>query len=230
MNKKALYFLGGFAVGVSLGSLVTYLVTKKVLWAECDEEINKMRDEYSGVKQVKEVPKEVKEALLKNWDKPDIMTVRSSSFEDELAESEHPKDSDEDEEINEEELKADDTSISIEEERRENEGKPPVIISEEEIGELSPGWEERDLTYYQEDDTMVDENNQIIPDFRMFVGNILDDTGWIDDNEADDIVIKSFEYMSVYRVTKILMAFSDTDYAHQQVMGEYNDLTDAYSS
>lgn len=224
MNKKALYFLGGFAVGGALGSLLTYLVTKKVLWAECDKEINKMRDEYSGVRQIKEVPKEVKEALLKNWDKPDLMTIRNSSFEDELAESEHPKDSDEDE------LKADETSLQIEEERRENEGKAPVIISEEEIGELSPGWEERDLTYYQEDDTMVDENNQIIPDFRMFLGNILDDTGWIENNEADDIVIKSFEYMSVYRVTKVLMAFSDTDYAHQQVMSEYNNLTDMYSS
>lgn len=231
MKKNTLYFCGGFFVGSAVASLATYLITKKVLWAKCDEEINEMRDMYTGVSNTfdkkKYVPENVKKALINNWNKPELKATKR--FEDELAESEHPVDSDEDEiETSEEELKADETSLDIEEERRENKGKAAEIISEEAIDELSPGWEERDFTYYQEDDTMVDENNQIIPDFRLFVGNILDDTGWIDDDEAEDIVIKSYEYMSVYRVTKILMAFGDTDYAKHQVMGDYDDLTGAY--
>lgn len=226
MSKKGLYFAAGLGIGAAAGSIVSYFITKRLLWDKCEEEIEMVRQLYSNHhEEANEEDKpdlsKVKEALKKNWEKPPL----KSSFEEELAEDEHPMDSDEDEEwedVTEEEQRALEQDIEFEEEKREMEGTYPVIISEGEASELGANWEEREWTYFSEDDTMTDEDDQIVEDFRRFIGNVLDDSGWLSDPDADDVIVKSGEFMSFYRITKLFKAFADTDAASHQIFADLN--------
>lgn len=239
MNKKGLYFAAGLSLGAAVGSLVTYLVTRNYIWDKAESEMDAIREVYleeiakEAIKEDKPKKKvsdlinnnpdlsRVKEALKKNWEKPPL----KATLEAELAESEHPTDSDEDEkweDVDPEEAEAFDRAMNYEEEKRQVENDYPVIISDGEKAELGPNWNDRNWTYFTEDDEMVDEDDQIVEDFRRFVGNVLDDSGWLSDMDEDEVIVKSGEFMSVYTISKLFGAFSDTDAASQQVVLELN--------
>lgn len=248
-NKNLLLNGTFFLAGSVIGGIVGGLIAKKATEEKCDKEMDILRDIYLDKVEVasawsdEELMTEEemadlldfvendeidrREKLLKNWDKPPLKST--SEFEKDLAESEHPLDSDEDESDNayfEDEVRADNDSADIHGYYEEHKNDPPKILSDEESGDINPGVEVVEWTYFAKDDTMVDGDDQIVPDFRRFVGHLLDDSGWIDDTDADDINILSTEYMNLYKITKLYRKFSDMDAAHHQV---YDELNAAYS-
>ena len=207
--RKEIIFVVGSLVGASIGSVTTYFVMKakyeKIFKEETDSIMEEVNSGYT-------VDPSTKEKLMKNWEKPNLKSV-----EEELAETEHPVDSDEDENDEDpDEERSMNLAIALEDEKREVENDPPRIISEEEMGELSPGWDEREWNYYIYDDIMTDDDGNKVEDYKLFIGEALSESGFIDEEETDEVIVLSGEFSTVYRIHKIMI-----EYEYKNIMSEY---------
>lgn len=220
--KNALYFLAGLTLGAIAGVVGTRLYLDKKLNDEIDESLfeEDYEDEGAINPPTKEVDPDIREKLLRNWNKPDI-GVRT---EEDFAESEHPVDSDEDEGLMDpdEDVKLMEKSADIMDDYVVHKNDPPRFIEESEAKGLPSSIETEEWTYFTDDDTMVNDDDDVVEDYRRFIGNILDDSGWLSDNEADDALILSYEYHALYRVSKVFRAWADMEES------KYGDILDKY--
>lgn len=96
------------------------------------------------------------------------------------------------------------------EDHRANMNRPPKIISEESLGEL-PGYiENQTLFFYQLDNTLTDEDDQIIDDPEYFLGDALDKYNFRE-NDEKMIFVRNFALDTVYEVQKVDDAFEEDE-------------------
>ena len=230
--KNALYFLAGLTLGAIAGTIGTRLYLDKKLNDEIDESL--FEEDYEEEEVInpptKEVDPEIKEKLLKNWNKPEIGVKTEADF----AESEHPVDSDEDdglmdpdeadefEDATDDDISLMEKSADIMDDYVRHKNDPPRFVEESEVKSLPSSIETEEWTYFTDDDTMVNDDDDVVEDYRRFIGNILDDSGWLSDNEADDALILSYEYHALYRVSKVFRAWAD------MAESKYGDILDKY--
>ena len=104
---------------------------------------------------------------------------------------EHPQDSDEDEEDNEDEIWSE----------QANSASPPIVIDGSEFG--STGYlDEVYLLYYPEDDMLTTEEGQIILDQGQLIGDLIEETGF-KENNVKDLYVRNYRRSTDYDISKV---------------------------
>lgn len=232
------YFLTGAIVGVAIGFGVGYIFCKKTVKSHkifiddinCNEEIEEddVSEEFKRNVDTKKL-NEIREKLIKNWDKPPLPVS-----EEEMAENTHPVDSDEDEfgtDISEEiddnskepsdspftgseraleaHEKNEDKLKDIHHKHQKNRSKKPEIVSKEFVEDNEDTFDKEEWIFWVEDGVVTDEDENIIDDYRRFIGDFIDESGFRY-NEEDELIIFSHEYATIYEITKYFKKYSDS--------------------
>lgn len=141
----------------------------------------------------------IKEKLTDNWSR----TTNYAAAYDLKAEPEARGDDDEGEELENMLGNMDEETMAY---LAEREGREPKIISETALGELPPGIDHQCLFYWQYDDTLTTEDDEVIEDVERFIGDSLIKYGFSDDDEKIIFVI-NYELGTVYEIQKYEKAF-----------------------
>lgn len=171
----------------------------------------------------KRIKKQLEENYHKTIDYASIYRQKNNNLtvaEEEAAEAEsqHPVDSDEDEDADGNNIEGDpeeevedpteeEMAMRVDEERKENAGRPPKIISVDSLGELPTHISHETLFYYVLDETVTDENDNVIDDFERLIGDALWKYNFTDSDDETTIYVRNFDLDTVYEVTKQNSAF-----------------------
>lgn len=156
--------------------------------------------------------REIRNKLKRNWDVTTNYAnmYRSSKADGEdPAESEHPED-DDPEEVAEERTRDDEKVEEAHELHQRTKFKDPKIISVEDLGDLPAHVEQLTLYYYTEDGQMVTENDELVDDPSLFIGDALNKYGFTD-NDEKRIFVMNYSQDTVYEVEKIFGSFGDLE-------------------
>lgn len=137
---------------------------------------------------------------------------------DDEAESQHPIDSDEDEDgdgqnIEEdpkeeyEESSEEELAMEMDKEREKNKGRAPKIISVDSLGELPNYVSHETLFFYVLDETVTDENENVIDDPERLIGDALWKYNFAYNDDETTIYVRNYDLDTVYEVTKQNSAF-----------------------
>lgn len=244
MDKSYLKLGISFLAGGVVGSAITWVITKTYYKKIADKEIEETKNWYQKKLEETEIsPEEFEEATgmtsdeltekrrlaKKNRNKPDIVDYttfyntdgkKRPSVETSLAEMEHPKDSDEDEEpegtlvedeFSEPDAEADDHS---EENRRAgelmmaedkaDEGRDPYTIEEAMFYSDSNRNGQETLFYYTENDCLVNEHDEIVENRELIIGNTLEEPDW---DESGVMYVRNPRLKCDYEVTRVEAEF-----------------------
>ena len=132
------------------------------------------------------------------------------------AELEHPMDSDEDESAEyrsgdpEYEERYEDANKDGEEwSEKLNSNSPPFIISYDQFG--ATGYlDEETLYYYAGDDTLINENEQIVPAPEDILGECLEASGFKTNSERE-LYVRNYRRSTDYKISKVFDRYSDKD-------------------
>lgn len=249
MNKNYIYCGVSFLAGLVIGGVLVYEAIKAKKRADENKEIEKelnedlegvFEDEYPSDRDSENVmytPEEItenerREALLKNWNKPPI--GKGATLEEEMAESEHPMDSDEDENENfkrleddspsyNDEMNALEKSAEADKFYKEHKEEPPRIISEDDASDLPAGIEKVEWIFWDKDEIITNEEEEVIEDFKRFVGDCLDE--FMYDSNDETILVLSYEFMSLYSVTRYFLSYTEKKEGDERY---YEDLRSNY--
>lgn len=214
MTKSNLLCLAaGFVGGLAVGTIINYIYNKKkenTFEDDFDEEflddryvrhIDEFDDEGVEINPpltredgvlTREAREAIKEKLVANYEG----TSRyAQMYKD--AVSEHPVDSDEDEDIETPEEIAD-------AEHKANFNKPPELISAEEFSNLPAYIETAALYFYFYDSVLVDEEDDEIDDPGVLVGDVLDSSGFSEDNTEDIIFVMNYQLDKAFEIHKVM--------------------------
>lgn len=122
--------------------------------------------------------------------------MRPASDEELLAESEHPED-------DEPEI---DEDLEMFESHQKDRGREPRIISFDKMGELDNSYDNQVLYFYMYDDTVVDEDDNVIDEPHLLLGDCLEKYGFVD-NDEKMIFVQNFRLRTVYEVEKVWKSF-----------------------
>ncbi len=178
-TKIILSFIGGAAVG----SLICFALLKEKYETLANEEIDHMNNYYENeLKNVKEVIEEIKESEEQEK-KTYVDYVKKYSPEEIIKDKYY-------------DMPYPDV---IDEDYHEDDGPPedppendlqyeePFVISREEFDEGYPHFDKITITYYEDDDVLADEQDEVIPDIDAVVG--YDSLGRFGDMSEDDCVV-----------------------------------------
>ena len=239
------YFLVGSGVGLLIGFGIGFIFCKKTVKShkvfvegfDEDREVEEskeddVKEEFKRVVDSNKLT-EIKEKLIRNWDKPPLKVS-----EKEMAENMHPLDSDEDEfevddtdilengnEDSEEEPsdspftgsmrpleaheKNEDKLKDIHHKHKKNRHMKPEMVSKEFVEDNEDTFDKEEWIFWAEDGVVSDSDENIIDDYRRFIGDFIDETGFRY-NEEDELIIFSHEYATIYEITKYFKKYSDT--------------------
>lgn len=235
MIKELLIFAGGMIVGGLSGALITHHIMKKKCEDQINEEIaafTKIRYERKAPEQPKEEPakttlnsedlaKKVSEAIKKNQavnytaysengvQTPSDMITKPEKSIKEPEEKWPEEEPDDDDEPDEWEVAQQETRVN---ELKEAENRAmhrydgPKIIKAENYGEDGT-LTTSTLLYYQDDDTLVDDESQTeIFDQNLTVGNALDKYGFRGNTEKV-IYVRNYFLGYDYCIKKVFDSF-----------------------
>lgn len=206
-----------FVLGGAVGGLAAYFLLKKPL----EEDYKKKKDEFDvsiasmdayisklrGQKEAENIAIEAgyTEKPVENEENEDEIVVKSANFYPKKTDyaaiykqkiaSEHPQDDDPEEEnrIN--------SSRKINE--IANSGARPEAITEEMFNLGHSDFEDSiTLNYYIRDDILANEDDEIIPKRSALVGNLIEETGF-NDNDEDALYVRNYSQRRDYEIDKI---------------------------
>lgn len=221
---KAIIFFAGSALGGILGAFCSKKYYQKKYQKEADEKVASMQryvdkvkksyrdglyNESLGYTVPKEPEKEKNEENVTAQSSEDYHAISEKyirkkvyeKVEEKLAESEHPTD-EELEEIYQE------SEALRQQERNEAKGSPFIISEQEDAVDAYSSRES--IYYYIQDDIMVDENEELIPDYHMLIGDTLQESGF-DVNDIEDIYVKNPSVGVIFEVSKIFGSYFDNE-------------------
>lgn len=117
-----------------------------------------------------------------------------------LAEGEYPEEDEDEFDGTEEE------ENEINEAYQRDRDRDPRIISFDKMAELDASYENRTLFFYMYDDTVVDEDDNIVDEPHLLLGDCLEKYGFVD-NEEKLIFVQNFKLRTVYEVEKVWKSF-----------------------
>lgn len=231
--KDILLFIGGIAIGGTVGILGTkkYFQDKYRKYYEEDREVlNKYyrkvetyKDELSDNEKKDEEPKEevsrpggrmnpeerelIKKKLQENYEKTTNYAAMYKGKRSEInpvddpAELERPLDDEEETTTTPEEEAFD--------EHQKNMDKPTEIISAEEYGSLPAYIEQQALYFYAYDEVLTDEEDQMIDEPEILVGDVLTQSDFIDNDERV-IFVMNYSTDTCYEIQKVDASWTDS--------------------
>lgn len=84
--------------------------------------------------------------------------------------------------------------------------KPPEVIDEEELGYLPAHIDHQTLQYYTYDDVLAEERTEL-ENQEIYVGDCLEDSGFLDDPDLITIFVLNHELQTVYEIEKFEASF-----------------------
>ena len=233
-TKSILLFLGGMTLGGGAGVLATRGHFKKKYEERADAEIQEMEEYFYKKNQelvelvednariaknfVVELdgPNIDRETMMKNAREKLTRNYEQTTNYANMYQKKTPGYDDmTDEEFEELENTLEDTSEEAaarvaHEDHQSNKDRPPKIISEDSLGEL-PGYiDQKVLFFYRLDDTITDEEDQLIDDPDYLLGDCLDKYNFRESDEKT-IFVRNFALDTVYEVQKVEAAFEEGD-------------------
>lgn len=163
--------------------------------------------------------REIKEKLVNNYNKTTNYAAQYQKYNSEHvtakdpelaaqiaeAESQHPMDDDEEDEI----IYGSTDAARMNEEHHYNVGKPPKIISAEQAGQLPAPYETKTLYYYNIDDVLVEEDaDHPVEDPQLLIGDALDKYDFRNSEEGM-IFVQNFDLDTVYEIQKVWASWVD---------------------
>lgn len=208
-----------FVIGAAAGTVAGYLVGKKI----CDQKANKRADEE--IEKVKErfqeelkkayaiepdeVEVEINSEVPANMDQNEIREKLRKNYEGttNYAEMYRRKDQNEDDDNEEEEIIPEEDAHL---EHQQNKDRKPRIISEEATGELPSYYNESVLYYYTEDETLVDDDGEVIDEPELLLGDTLTKYNFAE-SEEQIIFVQNFALDTCYEIQKVDGAFYEEE-------------------
>ena len=201
--NKPIIFVGGLLIGAAGGVLSTMTYFKNKYNAIADQQIREMeeyyhnRDTYArpsddlvednaeinpvnedrskGVLS-QEAREQIKEKLMRNHE---ITTNYAKIYEEK-----HPDLYNEPANTTYEEEEEKDLIDEVNEEHQKHKFDPPRIITEEEYSALPPHIDTQVLYFYHNDETLVDDEDDVIEDPAVLIGSALNDSDFIDSGDT----------------------------------------------
>lgn len=222
INKETTFFIG-LGIGIVSGVLGSMAYFKNKYSKMADEQIAETEEYYRKYFEVQEsysaddeaevnptentdrsqgilsqsARDEIREKLTRNYEQTtNYASIYKEKHPDVFKQAEEMADAEGDiEQPNEAEI------ANIEHEKHKND--PPKIISDEEYGMLAPNIDIQTLYFYMYDETLVDDNDEIINDPSVLIGDALDVSDFIDNDETMLFVINpgidtAYEIQKVY--------------------------------
>lgn len=221
--KSIIIFVGGMLTGGGVGVLATRGYFRKQFAEKADAEIAEMEeyfhkkqqelvdlfneDEFQekveepaeSKKSEEEVKASIKEKLTRNYEQTTnyakMYRTEEELEEDGLADAV---------EVDSEEARA----RAAHEDHQANKNRPPKIISEDALGEIPAYVEHKVLFFYRLDDTITDEEDQVIDDPEYLLGDALDKYNFRE-SEENIIFVRNFALDTVYEIQKLDSAFEE---------------------
>lgn len=123
--------------------------------------------------------------------------LKKASDEELLAENEYPE-----EEIDEDEEAEKEMFESNQKERT----REPRLISYQKLEELDASYDNKTLFFYMYDDTVTDEDDNVIDEYHYLLGDCIEKYGFID-NDEQMILVQNFAHRTIYEVQKVWKSF-----------------------
>jgi hypothetical protein len=185
-----------FAGGAATGALICFALLKEKYEALANEEIKNMKDYYQ--KEIENIDDAYEEELdnLINTMNKDI--DEHNKREEKKTYVDYVKKYSPDEIVKDKYYDMPYPDV-IDEDYHEDDGPPedppendlqyeePFVISREEFDEGCPHFDKITITYYEDDDVLADEQDEVIPDIEAVVG--YDSLGRFGDMSDDDCVV-----------------------------------------
>ena len=222
INKETTFFIG-LGIGIVSGVLGSMAYFKNKYSKMADEQIAETEEYYRKYFEVQEsystddeaevnptentdrsqgvlsqsARDEIREKLTRNYEQTtNYASIYKEKHPDVFKQAEEMADAEGDiEQPNEAQI------ANIEHEKHKND--PPKIISDEEYDTLPSNIDTQTLYFYMYDETLVDDNDEIINDPSVLIGDALDVSDFIDNDETMLFVINpgidtAYEIQKVY--------------------------------
>jgi hypothetical protein len=176
VKTKVYIVVGGTSVmSAALGATASYFVTKRFLETKFDQilevEIAIAKDYYRKLNKVEEFSSPT-----------EILNTKVKTLGYVVAEIDEPLSGDSAMEENDPETEEllhnifekqedDDPNYNLEYEKTQRTGDKPYVITHDEYYENAADWEQVTLTYYENDDVLLDESDTPVPDSDSLVGD-----------------------------------------------------------
>lgn len=211
-----------FAGGVLSGAGAMYLALNKFFRKRSEDEIKSVEKAFT--ERIQEVEEErdnalgvAKKAVIENGSNEKKDEVRSEALENSTVMNsiingmskdkvdystyypdDHPQDDEPEEDVSE--------VINTVNNKR-SDRKYAKIISYDDYGSL-PGYDYKELYYYQGDDTLVDDQEDIIDNPELLLGDALTKYGFKTSDERT-IYVRNEDFSCDYEITKVFQRFTD---------------------
>lgn len=118
--------------------------------------------------------------------------------------------SEEDEELDDQESEEEEPTPEelAGEDHARNREREPRIISAEKLGEIPSYYENQTLFYYLYDDTLTEEEGEVVEDPYLLVGDCLDKYGFRENDEML-ILVQNFALDTIYEVQKVRASYGE---------------------
>lgn len=192
--KNALYFVGGLIIGAAAGLFTGKYYFEKKYEDIADKKISDMEEYYGRTDEYARRSDDISE------DQEEDVTEerpRRGSKKEKIDYTQYFNKGQE-ERVNEEDI------IRNEElEKIRKSGKPPKIVSYEDSCDLPEEYEHETLIFYYYDNTLTDEDDNIIDDPEELLGNSLTKYGFMDTETEDVIYVVNYQFEKVYEIQKM---------------------------
>lgn len=206
MNKNILFGLIGFLVGAGAG----ILTTKRYFEKKADAEIEEMRGYFENEKN--QIYADFNDAL--GYSGEEVNPEQPAQNQEEIEEVKKKLADNNTRTVNYAEMykkKEEDSyegskSEEMNNEYEKNKDRPPRIISYEEAGNLGANIRTETLFYYTDNNTVADEDDNVIEDWPRLLGDCLTKYDFVNSDETL-IFVMNYELGVCYEVEKILDEF-----------------------
>lgn len=210
MNKKnILIFVAGLITGGAAGVFATRDYFRKKYQEIADDEIADMQEYYQQEldRMVEYAEDDVADGELEE-ESPEEEADTSDNDGEPIYQTDYAHAYQKQNDFAEEDDSMEALAAAATEEHQKNKDRPPRLISEEAVGELSPHIDHQILFYYTLDDTVTDEEDKIIDDPAWLLGDTLDKYNF---RESDEKLVFVLNYAldTVYEIQKVNGSFEE---------------------
>lgn len=207
-----------FVAGAAVGSTVAYIFTKNMYDGKINEAVESVKEydkkqieslrnrAIKAEEWIKMLERKKEDKIIKGSE--DTANARVRTNYNALAKGYSAEDISEEEEEDVDDFVSDKNyvdGLALSEVTNSREG--PVQILADEFGEI-PTIEAQTLYYYAYDGVLVTEEEEIIDDVNRVVGDVLEESGFTDDN-SEVIYIRNLLLGSDYEITKVFSSFEE---------------------
>lgn len=182
MTKASSFFsyIGTLGAGICIGVLCSHRYFARVESERADREINSMKESMRKKHIDKKAPVDVKKAVEKHDDIPSFRAYRTLSESSILmAEAEHPK---------------------------EDEYKKPYFIDIDDFDSVTLGYAKKELSYYMDDGTLVDEEENVLSIIDTVGGSNIES---FDNSLESCCYIRNEALKEDYEISKVFGSFGN---------------------